>query len=144
MLFGYPDAGVSKEDRNLVNGDAGLKHFDGERVAEHVAVGALWCALWIAQVSDLEEPAIYSLLKSMNCRYLLMVEAAGVEPDIGVENTQLIDSENASNSSNATIAKSSVQITYKDFPELQNFQASPALAQHAEVLFNTYTSIGCR
>lgn len=73
-----------------------------------------------------------------------MVGAAGVEPDIGVENTQLTDSENASNSSNATIAKSSVQITYKDFPELQNFQASPALAQHAEVLFNIYTSIGCR
>ena len=70
-----------------------------------------------------------------------MVGAAGVEPDIGVENTQLTDSENASNSSNATIAKSSVQITYKDFPELQNFQASPALAQHAEMLFNVYTSI---
>lgn len=73
-----------------------------------------------------------------------MVGAAGVEPDIGVENTQLTDSENASNSSNATIAKSSVQITYKDFPELQNFQASPALAQHAEVLFYIYTSAVCR
>ena len=69
-----------------------------------------------------------------------MVEAAGVEPAISVENTQLTDSENASNSSNATIAKSSVQITYKDFPELQNFQASPTLAQHAEVLFYIYTS----
>jgi len=43
-----------------------------------------------------------------------MVEAAGVEPDISVENTQLTDSGNASNSSNATIAKSSVQIAYKD------------------------------
>jgi hypothetical protein len=70
-----------------------------------------------------------------------MVEAAGVEPDISVENTQLTDSENASISENATISKSSVQITYKDFPELQNFQASPALAQHAEVLSHLYTSI---
>jgi hypothetical protein len=35
-------------------------------------------------------------------------EAAGVEPDISIENTQLTDSGNASNSSNATIAKSSV------------------------------------
>ena len=72
------------------------------------------------------------------------MEAAGVEPDISIENTQLTDSENASISENATISKSSVQITYKDFPELQNFQAFPALAQHAEVLFNIYTSIGCR
>jgi hypothetical protein len=61
----------------------------------------------------------------------LLVGAAGVEPAISVENTQLTDSENASNSSNATIAKSSTQIAYKDFPEPQNFQASPALAQHA-------------
>ena len=36
------------------------------------------------------------------------------------------------------------QITYEDFPELQNFQASPTLAQHAEVLFDIYTAIGCR
>jgi hypothetical protein len=43
------------------------------------------------------------------------------EPAISIENTQLTDSENASNSSNATIAKSSVQIAYKDFPELRNF-----------------------
>ena len=70
-----------------------------------------------------------------------MVEAAGVEPAISVENTQLTDSENASIAENATISISSVQITYKDFPELQNFQASTALAQHAEVLFNVYTSI---
>ena len=72
---------------------------------------------------------------------VVMVEAAGVEPAISVENTQLTDSENASIAENATIFISSVQITYKDFPELQNFQASTALAQHAEVLFNVYTSI---
>jgi len=38
-----------------------------------------------------------------------MVEAAGVGTDIRVENTQLTDSENASNSSNTTIAKSTLQ-----------------------------------
>jgi hypothetical protein len=70
-----------------------------------------------------------------------MVEAAGVEPEISVESTQLTDSENASISSNASIAKSSVQFTYKDFPELQNFQVSPTLVQHAEVLFTIYTLI---
>jgi hypothetical protein len=31
----------------------------------------------------------------MIIKYLIMVEAAGVEPDIGVENAQLIDSGNA-------------------------------------------------
>jgi len=67
------------------------------------------------------------------------VEAAGVEPEISVENTQLTDSENASITKNATTSKSSVQIAYKDLPELQNFQASPALAQHAKVFFNIYT-----
>jgi hypothetical protein len=70
--------------------------------------------------------------------------AAGVEPDIGVENAQLTDSAIASIAENATTSKSSVQITYKDFPELQDFQASPALAQHAEVLFNIYPSIASR
>jgi hypothetical protein len=70
-----------------------------------------------------------------------MVEAAGVEPDISVENTQLTDSAIASIAMNAATSKSSVQITYKDLPELQDFQASPALPQHAEVLFDIYTLI---
>ena len=51
-----------------------------------------------------------------------VVEAAGVEPDIGVENTQLTDSDNASIAENATISKSAVRSLYKDcleFPELQ-------------------------
>ena len=51
-----------------------------------------------------------------------MVEAAGVEPDISVENTQLTDFENASNAENATISKSTVQSLYEHclkFPELQ-------------------------
>src|SRR5580658_1683260 len=53
---------------------------------------------------------------------MLVVEAAGVEPAISVENTQLTDSENASIAENATISKSAVQSLYKDcleFPELQ-------------------------
>ena len=37
---------------------------------------------------------------------LSMVEAAGVEPDIGVENAQLIDSSNARNSQISMSAKS--------------------------------------
>jgi hypothetical protein len=42
-----------------------------------------------------------------------LVEAAGVEPGISVENTQLTDSENASTAENATIYKSAVQTLYK-------------------------------
>jgi len=72
-----------------------------------------------------------------------MVEAAGVEPAISIENTLLTDSENASIAKNATTSKSSVQITYKNFSELQNFQVSPTFAQHAEVLSNIYTLIAC-
>jgi hypothetical protein len=55
-------------------------------------------------------------------KQLIMVEAAGVEPDISVENTQLTDSEYASTAENAMISKSAVQPLYKDclkFPELQ-------------------------
>jgi hypothetical protein len=53
---------------------------------------------------------------------------AGVEPATRVENTQLTDSEIASNAENATISKSAVQSLYKvcqEFPELQpsNFPA---------------------
>jgi hypothetical protein len=49
-------------------------------------------------------------------------DAAGVEPDISVENTQLTDFENARIAENATISKSAVQSLYKHclkFPELQ-------------------------
>ena len=49
-------------------------------------------------------------------------EVAGVEPATRVENTQLTDSEIASNAENATISKSAVQSLYKHclkFPELQ-------------------------
>ena len=53
---------------------------------------------------------------------LPMVEAAGVEPDISVENTQLTDSGYASFAGNAMISKSTVQTLYKlflEFPERQ-------------------------
>lgn len=61
MLLSYADAGVAKEDRDLVDGNAGQQHLNGEGVAEHVAVGALWGAVGIAQVGDLEEPTIGTL-----------------------------------------------------------------------------------
>ena len=47
-----------------------------------------------------------------------LVEAAGVEPDIGVENAQLIDSENARIGMISRIAKSTVRSLYSLFPEL--------------------------
>ena len=49
-------------------------------------------------------------------------EVAGVEPAISVENTQLTESEIASNAENATVSKSTVQSLYEHclkFPELQ-------------------------
>ena len=48
---------------------------------------------------------------------MLVVEAAGVEPDIGVENAQLIDSGNARIGMTSKIAKSTVRSLYSDFPE---------------------------
>jgi hypothetical protein len=41
-----------------------------------------------------------------------MVEAAGVEPDMSVENTQLTDSENARIGMNSRTAKSTVRSLY--------------------------------
>jgi hypothetical protein len=61
--------------------------------------------------------------KSFMINDLFMVEAAGVEPDISVENTQLTDSGNASFAGNAMISKSTVQTLYKlflEFPERQS------------------------
>jgi hypothetical protein len=49
---------------------------------------------------------------------MLVVEAAGVEPDIGVENAQLIDSGNARIGMIFRIAKSTVLSLYSLFPEL--------------------------
>jgi hypothetical protein len=46
-----------------------------------------------------------------------LVEAAGVEPEISIENAQLIDSENARIGMISTIAKSTVRSLYGHFPE---------------------------
>jgi hypothetical protein len=58
----------------------------------------------------------------MQDRMQLVKAIVDVEPAISVENTQLTDSEIASNAENATISKSTVQSLYKHclkFPELQ-------------------------
>jgi hypothetical protein len=48
---------------------------------------------------------------------MLMVEAAGVEPEISIENAQLIDSENARIGTISGNAKSTVRSLYGHFPE---------------------------
>jgi hypothetical protein len=73
-----------------------------------------------------------------------MVEAAGVEPDISVENTQLTDSGNASSAGNAMISKSTVQTLYKlflEFPERQS-SAFPSWRRRRILKrsWNSYTS----
>ncbi len=55
---------------------------------------------------------------------MLVVEAAGVEPAISVENTQLTDSEIASNAENTTISKFAVQSLYKHCLKSQELQPS--------------------
>jgi hypothetical protein len=70
----------------------------------------------------------------------LMVEAAGVEPDIGIENAQLIDSENDRIGMISRISKSAVRSLYSLFPEFPelpklHIQTAPTLAkEHSEVL----------
>jgi hypothetical protein len=75
---------------------------------------------------------------------LNLVEAAGVEPDISVENTQLTDSGNASFAGNAMISKSTVQTLYKlflEFPERQS-SAFPSWRRRRILKrsWNSYTS----
>ena len=71
---------------------------------------------------------------------MLVVEAAGVEPDTRVENAQLTDSENARIGMISKIDKSTVRSLYGDFPEFPelpklHLQTSPTLAkEHSEVL----------
>jgi hypothetical protein len=66
---------------------------------------------------------------------MLVVESAGVEPDIGVENAQLIDSGIAWIGMNTKIAKSTVRSLYGDFPEFLQLPNStfgrPFLAKRA-------------
>jgi hypothetical protein len=70
-----------------------------------------------------------------------MVEAAGVEPEFSVENTQLTDSQYARNAQNDMISKSTVQMLYKHLPEFPELQPSgyQSEKEHSEVLFNLYT-----
>jgi hypothetical protein len=69
----------------------------------------------------------------------LLVETAGVGPDIGVENAQLTDSVNARIGMIPGIAKSTVRSLYSLFPELPelpklHLQTSPTIAkEHSEV-----------
>ena len=55
---------------------------------------------------------------------MLLVEAAGVEPDNPIETAQLIDSENARIGVISMIAKSTVRSLYSLFPELQQYPKS--------------------
>ena len=67
------------------------------------------------------------------------MEAAGVEPDIDAENTQLIDSENARIGIISRITESTVRSLYSLFPEFQelpklHLQTFPSLVkEHSEV-----------
>jgi hypothetical protein len=67
MFFCDAHAGVAKQDRDLVNGHTCQQHFDGEGVAEHMAVGALRGAIGIAQIGDLEEAAVAALPVGDEC-----------------------------------------------------------------------------
>jgi hypothetical protein len=63
-----------------------------------------------------------------------MVEAAGVEPDISVENAQLTDSRNASFAENAMISKFTVQSLYSDCQQFPEPQPSDLLVQMRSAL----------
>ena len=69
---------------------------------------------------------------------MLLVEAAGVEPDKRIENTQLVDSEIAKIGMNSTISNSTVRSLYslfQEFPELPNptFGQPHFAKEHSEV-----------
>ena len=57
------------------------------------------------------------------------MEAAGVEPEISVENTQLTDSVNTGFAGNATISKSTVRSLYSDCQESLELQPADQLLQ---------------
>lgn len=54
VLFGDANAGVAKQDRNLIDGNAGQQHLDCKGIAEHVAVAALRRAVRLAEIGNLE------------------------------------------------------------------------------------------
>jgi hypothetical protein len=77
--------------------------------------------------------------KLLNTSSLKLVEAAGVEPDISIENAQLTDSVNARIGKISRIAKSTVRSLYSLFTELPELpklylQTCPTLVnEHSEV-----------
>jgi len=58
VLFRDLHAGVTEQDRNLVDGNTGQQHLHRERVAEHVAMASLRCTVRPAEISHGEEAAI--------------------------------------------------------------------------------------
>jgi hypothetical protein len=54
VLFGDADAGMAEQDRDLIDGNAGQKHLNGEGVSEHMAVATLWRAVRLAEIGDFE------------------------------------------------------------------------------------------
>jgi len=58
VLFRDADAGMTEQDGDLIDGDSGQQHFNGEGVAEHVAVGALACAVGLVQVGNGKESPV--------------------------------------------------------------------------------------
>jgi len=65
-------------------------------------------------------PKIFQQIKCMILLSLVMVEAAGVEPVICTENTQVTDTESAWNSPNSTIAWFAYKSRTKIFRNSQN------------------------
>jgi hypothetical protein len=61
VLLGNANAGVTQQDRDLIDGNAGQEHFDGKSVSEHMAMATLWGAVRLAEIGDFEEPAISAL-----------------------------------------------------------------------------------
>jgi len=85
---------------------------------------------------------LFAISMLFSCKSLkinmLVVEAAGVEPDIGVENAQLIDSGNARIGMTSKIAKSTVRSLYSHFLELPelpklHLQTASFDEKHSEV-----------
>jgi len=85
-----------------------------------------------------------SPLKMLIMNNIRLVEAAGVEPDISVENTQLTDSGNVSFAGNAMISKSTVQTLYKLFLKFPERQSSDFPSWRKRRIlkrsYNSYTS----
>jgi|SRR5580698_11251157 hypothetical protein len=73
----------------------------------------------------------------------LLVEAAGVEPVICTENTQVTDTESAWNSPNSTIARFAYKSRTKNFgtPRIPAVASSDPFRGRSEVFSDLYTSV---